>query len=89
LQECDRIHAIVHNLTTLGIRVQETDDAVTIYPGTMHGCALETYDDHRVAMSFALTGLRTEGVRILNPSCCKKTFAEYFEVLDSVIAEIS
>ncbi len=88
LQECDRIKAIVHNLTALGIKVDEKSDEVTIYPGTPKGCEIETYDDHRVAMSFALTGLRTAGIRILNPSCCKKTFAEYFEVLEKVICEI-
>lgn len=88
-QECDRIKAIVKNLTSLGIRVDEKSDEVTIYPGVPKGCEIETYDDHRVAMSFALTGLRTEGVRILNPFCCKKTFAEYFEVLERVIEDIS
>lgn len=88
LQECDRISAIVRNLSALGIQVEEKPDAVTIYPGTPKGCEIETYDDHRVAMSFALTGLRTEGVRILNPSCCKKTFAEYFAVLEEVLAEL-
>ena len=85
LQECDRIRAIAQNLTALGIKVDEKPNEVTIYPGTPKGCEIETFDDHRVAMSFALTGLRTEGVRILNPSCCKKTFAEYFEVLEKVI----
>ena len=88
LQECDRIKAIVNNLTALGICTDEKPDAVTIYPGTPSGCEIETYDDHRVAMSFALTGLRTEGVRILNPSCCRKTFAEYFEVLGKVLSRL-
>lgn len=88
LQECDRIAAITKNLTTLGIRVEEKEDEVTIYPGTPTGGIIETYDDHRVAMSFALTGLRTEGVFIENPSCCKKTFAEYFEVLENVMEEL-
>lgn len=85
LQECDRIHAMAHNLTALGIPVEEEEAQITIYPGPMHGGDLETFEDHRVAMSFALTGLRTEGVRILNPGCCQKTFAEYFEVLDQVL----
>lgn len=88
LQECDRIAAIVKNLTTLGIRVEEKEDAVTIHPGTPTGGIIETYDDHRVAMSFALTGLRTEGVFIENPSCCKKTFAEYFDVLEKVLEKL-
>ena len=89
LQECDRIGAIVHNLTALGIKVDEKENEVTIYPGTPKGSDIETYDDHRVAMSFALTGLKTEGVRILNPECCKKTFAQYFEVFDKVLNELT
>lgn len=88
LQECDRIRAIVDNLHKMGIRVDEKEDAVTIYPGKPQGCDVETYDDHRVAMSFALTGLRTEGINILNPSCCRKTFAQYFDVLEDVIRQL-
>lgn len=88
LQECDRINAIVSNLTALGIKTEEKADEVTIYPGTPTGCEIETYDDHRVAMSFALTGLRTENVVIKNPGCCKKTFAEYFEILEKVLSEL-
>ena len=88
LQECDRIDAIVKNLTVLGIQVDEKADEVTIYPGTPKGCEMETYNDHRVAMSFALTGLRTEGVHIIDPYCCRKTFAEYFDVLERVLAEM-
>ncbi len=86
LQECDRINAIVNNLTALGIKVDEKEDEVTIYPGTPKSCELETYNDHRVAMSFALTGLRAEGVGIIDPSCCKKTFAEYFDMLEKVLS---
>ena len=89
LQECDRINAIVQNLSSMGIKCEEREGSVTIYPGISHGCDVETYDDHRVAMSFALTGLRTENINILNPECCKKTFAEYFDVLDDVLTEIT
>lgn len=88
LQECDRIRAIVDNLHKMGIRVDEKEDAVTIYPGQPQSCDVETYDDHRVAMSFALTGLRTEGINILNPSCCRKTFAQYFDVLEDVMRQL-
>ena len=89
LQECDRINAIVKNLGTLGINTDERRDSVTIYPSAVHGGDIETFDDHRVAMSFALTGLCTDGVNILDPSCCKKTFAEYFDILDKVLDEIT
>lgn len=88
LQECDRIKAIVKNLETLGIQTEEKEDQVTIYPGNPMSGEVETYEDHRVAMSFALTGLRTEGIVIKNPSCCKKTFVEYFDVLEKVLKQL-
>lgn len=88
LQECDRIQAIVRNLTALGIETEEREDEVTIFPGVPKGCRIETYDDHRVAMAFALTGLRTKGVKIKNPACCKKTFGEYFEVFEQVLSKL-
>ena len=84
LQECDRVAAIRNNLERMGIKTEETQDSVTIYPGDVHGAEIETYDDHRVAMSFALAGLRTEGIVIKDPDCVKKTFPEYFEVLKSI-----
>ncbi len=84
-QECDRIAAICENLKRLGIKTEiEEDDSIIIYPGIMHGAEIETYDDHRVAMAFSLVGLRVPGVKIINKECCKKTFKEYFEVLDEL-----
>lgn len=88
LQECDRVHAIRENLKTIGIASDETETSVTIYPGKPGPGEIETYDDHRVAMSFALTGLRTPGITILHPECCRKTFAEYFEVLSETLQKI-
>ena len=88
-QESDRIHAICTELTHMGIHCEETQDSITIYPGTPKPCTVATYDDHRMAMGFALTGLRAEGIVIDDPGCCRKTFENYFEVLDQVIAEIS
>lgn len=64
-------------------------DAITIYPGTPTPAAIETYEDHRMAMGFSLMGLRAPGIVIRNPGCCKKTFENYFEVLDRVVAELS
>ena len=46
---------------------------------------VETYDDHRMAMGFSLTGLRSPGIVIDNPGCCRKTFENYFEVLEDVL----
>lgn len=88
LQESDRIAAIAENLTALGIRVQEETDGIWIYPGSLHGAEIKTYDDHRLAMGFAVTGLRCPGITILDPLCCRKTFENYFEVLDAVTAAI-
>ena len=88
-QECDRIKAIVTNLTALGVRVEEREDGVKIYPSQPVGCAIETFGDHRVAMAFAVTGLRCNGVVIKNAEVCQKTFAGYFEVLDKLINQLT
>lgn len=87
-QESDRIHAICTELTRMGIRCEETRDSITIYPGMPRPCTVTTYDDHRMAMGFALTGLRAEGIVVDDPGCCRKTFENYFEVLEQVIAKI-
>ena len=84
-QECDRIAAICKNLSALGIECREEEDGVTIVPGTPHAAGLESFGDHRVAMSFGLTALRCPGTQIRDRECCRKTFAEYFDVLDSVL----
>lgn len=84
-QECDRLHAITENLKRLGIVCEGTDTSVTIHPGQPHGCEILTYEDHRVAMSFAIPGLVTEGVVIENPMCCRKTFEHYFDVLEKYV----
>ena len=83
-QECDRIHAIVSNLKRAGIRCEEYPDGVVIYPGEPRPCSIETFEDHRVAMAFSILGLRCGGIIIENPQCCRKTFEQYFEVLDSL-----
>ena len=88
LQECDRVNAIRSDLETLGVKTEEDENSITIFPAKPHGGEIQTYDDHRVAMAFSLTGLRTEGVTILNPDCCKKTFKDYFKVLDNVINQL-
>lgn len=84
-QECDRIKAIVYNLTAMGVKCEEREDGVKIYPCTPHGAEIETFGDHRVAMAFAVAGLRTDGITIKNAEVCSKTFKEYFEVLDNLV----
>ena len=77
-------HAIVTELTRVGIKVEEEQDAIRIHPGTPHAALIQTYDDHRMAMAFALIGLKCEGIVIDNCECCGKTFENYFSVLDSL-----
>lgn len=83
-QECDRINAITKNLSLLGVKCISDEDSVTIWGGKITPATLPTYNDHRVAMSFALTGLKDGGVNIENPSCTKKTFENYFSVFEEL-----
>ena len=85
-QESDRLNAIVKELNRLGCKCSAIEDNTGLYiePSQMHGADIETYEDHRIAMAFSLTGLRVPGVTILNPLCCRKTFEDYFDVLDSI-----
>lgn len=87
-QESDRLSAIAENLTAMGIRCEERADSITIYPGVPSPAHIKTHDDHRLAMGFAVTGLFAEGIVIENPSCCKKTFAEFFECLEEAVENL-
>lgn len=84
LQESDRLNAIATELGRMGVRTEEEEDAITIYPGKVNPAVIKTYEDHRVAMAFSLVGLKTEGIVIDDPMCCKKTFEEYFFILDNL-----
>ncbi len=85
-QECDRLHAIVTNLTNMGIKCEEPEEGtIRIYPGQPKPCEIETFEDHRVAMAFAIPGLVTDGIVIKDPGCCRKTFETYFDVLEDVV----
>ncbi len=87
-QESDRLSAIAENLTAMGIRCEERADSITIYPGVPKPAHIKTHDDHRLAMGFAITGLFAEGIVIENPSCCRKTFAEFFECLEETVKNL-
>jgi 3-phosphoshikimate 1-carboxyvinyltransferase len=80
-QETDRIHAMVTELRKLGVDVVEHQDGVEIYPSKIKPAKIDTYDDHRVAMSFSLIGLKVPGIRIKNPECVSKTFPSFLDVL--------
>ena len=88
-QESDRLTAMATELIRMGLRCESDENSITIHPGIPSPALVETYDDHRMAMGFALTGLRTHGIVINDPGCCRKTFEEYFEVLDEVISNIT
>ena len=88
-QECDRIKAACVNLSAMGVKAEEREDGFTVYPSKPHGAVIDTFGDHRVAMSFALSGLRTDGVVIQNAEVCSKTFKQYFETLDNLIASLT
>jgi 3-phosphoshikimate 1-carboxyvinyltransferase len=84
--ESDRIAAIAAELRRLGAVVHEFDDGLEITPSPLHPAAIETYDDHRIAMAFAILGLKLPGLRIKNPGCVAKTYPEFFTDLKSLTA---
>ena len=83
-QECDRLHAVASNLTKMGIKVDESEDSITIYPGEFISADIDTFEDHRVAMSFTMSGMGEKSLKILDPMCCRKTFENYFEIIDGL-----
>ncbi len=86
-KETDRIGAVVTELSRRGIRSAETPDGMIVYPGVARPGSVNTYDDHRMAMSFSLLGLVHPGIEIRDPECVSKTFPDYFEVLETLHPE--
>jgi 3-phosphoshikimate 1-carboxyvinyltransferase len=80
-KESDRIAAPVAELRRCGIDAEETDDGMIIRPGRTTPATVETYDDHRMAMAFALLGLVNDGIRISDPGCVAKTFPDFWDLL--------
>ena len=85
-KESNRLTAVVHELNKIGIAASCTDDGMVITGGSPHGAAIETYDDHRIAMSFAMAGLVTPGIDIQNPACVEKSFPNFWEVFAALHA---
>lgn len=83
-QESDRVACMAEGLRRVGLRVETTKDSITIYPGAMKGALVDGYNDHRIAMSLALIGLRVPGVTIDGAECVAKTCPDYFERLASL-----
>jgi 3-phosphoshikimate 1-carboxyvinyltransferase len=84
LKETDRVTAVVTELRRVGLTVEEHPDGLTIHPGPLRPATIHTYDDHRMAMSFSLLGLRAPGIVIADPGCTAKTYPEFFEDLESL-----
>jgi len=80
IKETDRIAALASELRKLGAEVDEGRDWIIIRPGPCRGAEIKTYNDHRMAMAFAVAGLRIPGVKIENPGCVKKSFPRFFTV---------
>ena len=82
VKETDRVAATVTELRRMGVQVEEHPDGMTIQPcKEIRPTRIQTYDDHRMAMAFAIVGLRVPGIEIENPGCVAKTFPDYFKVL--------
>jgi 3-phosphoshikimate 1-carboxyvinyltransferase len=79
--ESDRLRALATELHRLGASVHECEDGMLIEPSRIGPAAVETYDDHRIAMAFAVAGLKTAGIRIRHPGCVSKTYPDFFRDL--------
>lgn len=84
IKETDRLAALETELCRMGARAEAGEDWLRIQPGPLHNATIETYDDHRMAMSFALAGLRVPGISIKDPSCVSKTWGNFFDVLEDL-----
>jgi len=79
IKETDRLSALAKELGRIGAEVKEMRDGLEIYPGKEYkGALIKTYNDHRMAMSFSIAGLRVEGIEIENPGCVSKTFPDFY-----------
>jgi 3-phosphoshikimate 1-carboxyvinyltransferase len=81
LQESDRVAAMVDGLKRVGIRTEDTEDSLTIFPGTPVGAEIDSHRDHRIAMSFGVMGLVVPGMSIAGAECVSKTCPEFFDLL--------
>jgi 3-phosphoshikimate 1-carboxyvinyltransferase len=83
-KETDRLAALATELRRVGAGVEEFADGLTITPAPLHGAVIQTYNDHRIAMSLALLGLRVPGIVIDNPACVTKTYPGFFQDLEQL-----
>lgn len=83
VKESNRIEAISDNLSTLGVQHKADDSSLRITGSVGSGGIIEPHGDHRIAMAFALPGLRVPGIKIRNPSVVRKSFPGYFDELET------
>jgi 3-phosphoshikimate 1-carboxyvinyltransferase len=83
-KESDRLSAVVNELSKTGIDAECSETDLMIKGGTPHGAVIDTYNDHRIAMSFAVAGLRTPGIFIKDEKCVEKSFPDFWNVLDTL-----
>lgn len=83
-KETDRVGDLARELRKLGAEVREFEDGLEITPQPLKPASIATYNDHRMAMSFAIAGLKQPGVVIENPGCTAKTYPRFFEDLSRV-----
>ena len=83
-KESNRLEALVTELRKTGVRAEERDDGITIDGSKPHGAEIETYNDHRIAMSFAILGLRTPGIKIRGKNCTSKSFPGFWDELEKL-----
>lgn len=88
IKESDRLEAVATELRRMGIRVDTREDGLRIHGGTPRAADIRTYDDHRMAMSFAVAGLRTPGVRIGDPDCVNKSFPGFWKAFDALYGNV-
>ena len=83
-KESDRVTALITELRKIGVQAEKTETGMVIYPGEVQEGTVHTYDDHRIAMAFAILGLVVPGITLDSPQCVAKTFPSFFDVLDQV-----
>ncbi len=84
IKESNRIQALVNELRKVGVAAEEREDGLVITGGRPQGAGIETYNDHRIAMSFAVAGLATGGMRIRNPGCVGKSFPGFWDEMEKL-----
>ena len=84
VKESDRVSALTNELQKIGVQVEKTADGMVIQGVATRGAEIECYDDHRIAMSFAIAGLAIDGITIKDPDCVKKSFPDFWEKLETL-----